>query len=254
MKPKMRIQVWDKDNNQTHDRLVDQYTECNMGPKEKVEGLIKLEVGFTEKDDVERVIEYIKKLTGLLPISAKVKKAVGRKPLTAENVEDQRDEILKEAKEHCKDQKDLIKFLREEKNFVLLTTQHMEELGIKLEKADDFAEYQFYFRCIKMAKDPKNDKFDPALAFAIKVIGKPDEQVGIFLFGKFEETWEVPIPKKDFIFKKQEFIKFPHYMTLEEREKWRKEHRELSLKPDKEQSKFYKRWLEHIELPKPVKD
>lgn len=253
MKPKMRIQLFDKEGHQIQDRLVDQLTECNMGPKEKSEGMIKIELAIQEKDDIERVISYIKKLTGLVPIEAKGAKTYVKK-VKAVNLDDQdsREAFLEELNNHIKDQKDLIKWLREEQGFVLLTVQHMEDIGIKLELPKG-TEQQFYIKCLKKAKDPKNDKYDPNLAIGISVIGNPSTYVPIYLFGKLEKELQVPVPKKDFIFKKQEWTKFPVYMTAEEREKWRKEHRELSLNAEKEPSKFYKRWAEHVELPKAVK-
>ena len=53
-----------------------------------------------------------------------------------------------------------------------------------------------------------------------------------------------------FIFKKQDALRFPAFMSPEERLKFRKEHRDLLANPDKTQSKFFKRWAPDVQFPK----
>ncbi len=251
----MRIQLLTAEGIQESDRLVDQYTEFNSGPKEVHQGIVKLEFTLTNSDDVQKSIEYLNQLSGNLPLKQLEKR--GRKPggaTKASNDEDKREHILKEMMldKNVEDQEKLIKFLRTECNFALLTEEHMEEIGLELNlKKAHKGKYQWFMRCLRLAKDPKNDRFDPNLAIGISVIGGIHrEKVLVYKYKDYSTKVEVPIPEKKFIFKKQAALKFPSFMSPDERLKFRKEHREILADPNKKQSKFLRRWLPDVTIPK----
>lgn len=249
----MRLQLLTKEGIQESDRLVDQYTEFLNGPKEKHEGIIKVEFTLQNTQDIEKSIEYLNKLTGSVPL--KQASPRGRKPSgeTPKATEDKREIILQELmlNKNLEDQEKLINFLRLECNFALLTEEHMEELNIELDlKKLHKGKFQWFMRCLKLAKDPANDKFDPNLAIGIAVTGEPQTKVLIYKFKEYHSKLKVPLADKTFVFKKQSISKFPSFMNPEERLKFRKEHRELLADETKKQSKFFKRWLPDVKLPK----
>lgn len=253
MKSKVRIQLLSKEGIPESDRLVDQYTEFLNGPKEKHEGIIKIEMTLTNSEDIEKGIEYLQQLGGSLPLKEVQKR--GRKPLegTPAKVEDKREDILKEAMldKNQKDQEVFINFLRAQCNFVLMTEEHLEEMGIDLNlKKAHKGKYQWFMRMLRLAKDPKNDKIDPNLAFGMSVIGEPTEKVLIYKFKEYDSKMSIPLPEKNFVFKKQAILKFPKFMGPDERLKFRKEHRELMSDPSKQRTKFYKRWAPDVKVPK----
>ena len=252
MKSKTRIQLFDKEGKPLSDRLVDQYTEFNTGPKEATDGQIRIEFNLQNQEEVSGAITYLEQLIGKIPIKEVSKR--GRKPLGTERPDvmaDERVKILGELESKSKDQELMIEFLRNDCNFVLLTEEHMQEMGIdiNLKKMHKGKGYMFYMRLLKLAKDPKNDKFDPMLAVGVKIL-EPSDKILIYQEKEFFKKIKIPVPTKKFIFKKQAILKFPKFMSEEERLKFRKENRELLANPEKLKSKFYKRWEPDCQIPK----
>lgn len=265
-KPKMRIQLQDKNGVVISDRLVVQDIELMNGPKLNHNGPFKIELNPTEADDIDKIINYLKALKGELPIIKKTTTAGrGRPPGSSTSntyipkekmLEDKRNEILAELEKpaNVKDQEAFIKYLREQCNFVLLTEEHMEEINLELNlKSLHKGKYQWFFRCLKLAKDPRNDKFDPLLAFGIKVLGTPSEKVLVYVNRDYKTRLSIPVPDKKFIFKKMNVVRFPKYMTPEERTKFRKELRDLGADPQKQKSKFFLRWEPDVSIPDELK-
>ena len=245
MVKKMRVTLLDESLITISDRLVGQNLELDNGPTEKHKGPLKLEVVLQDKDDVDKVKAYIDRLVGDLPLP--VKKIYGKKDQDEPDLAPVED-YLKEVTEQCKTQTELIKKLRGDK-FVFLDSTYMADFGIPINLDPKHAEkYQFMVRQLKEAKNPKADKWDPQLAFGIKLIGKKVSKVQVYLYSDFKETLEMPIGKEELLKpRKQKFTKFPPYMTEEERLKYQIETRTLANNKDKSPSKFYKRWTPDVE-------
>lgn len=248
MANKMRIQLI-KDGIPVSDRLVDQKLEFYNGPKEKHDGPIRIEFVFESSADTEGAIDYIKKLTGLVPIEQKAGKPGRPSESAVEFTSESRQILLQEAIKAGDDQDKFITFLRT-RDFVFITGEHLSKLvpeGYKI-KERHLKDYEWLLRRTKMAKDPRADKFDVSFLLGIKILSDRSNKVLIYMNGEFTENLKLEVPKKAFNFKQTNLIKFPHYMTYEEREKWGIEHRQLMSNPSKKPSKFYQRWEKDVNL------
>ena len=246
----MRIQLI-KDGLVTSDRLVDQKIEFYNGPKETHEGPIRIEFVFENTTDTEGAIQYLKKLTGKLPIE---EKATGKRGRPSEEKPEftslSREILLNEAIQNSKNQDSFITYLRD-REFVFITGEHLVKLIPDTYKIKErhIQDYEWLIRRTKTAKDPRADKYDVSFIIGIKILSeKRSEKVLIYMNGEFLQTKKLDIPEKAFNFKQTNLIKFPHYMTPEEREKWGIEHRQLMANPEKKASKFYERWRKDVNL------
>jgi hypothetical protein len=134
--------------------------------------------------------------------------------------------------------------------FVFLLSDRIEAMGLPVNLKNTHKEgYQFMVRCIKQAKDPSNDKFDPILVIGFKLLPEKSEDIVIYWEGEFSKKIKKTLSKSqtnNSIFIKGEYTKFPEYMTLDERERWRREDRLLLMDKTREPSKFYLRWEKYI--------
>ncbi len=252
MVKKLRIQKLDENGVTIEDRLVDQTNEFYIGPKDKHLGPLKIELCLFNPEDVESSIAYLLKLKGDLPIETKTVETRGRKRTEStvySNVS--REQALKESLEAAKDQDDFITKLRE-LGFVFVESDRLQTLlpeNYKI-KQRHLEHYQWMIKVIKTAKDPRNDKFDPSLLVGIHIMYKDNrsDKMVVYLNGEMDSTIkkELPSEKKMFDFLKTNLIKYPHYMTYEERDKWGIEHRLLLNNPEKQPSKFYQRWEKDV--------
>lgn len=249
MLKKVRIQQFDpKTHELVQDKCVTQNPEFWQGPKEKVKGPIRIEFTIEDQEDLAKVKTYLDQLKGDIPLKKKNNTIVKKAP-SQDVLVDQREELLKEIKEKkSKSQETLIKFLREY-GFVFMYEDRIEDLnlGIKLKKVHQ-GKYQWMVRCIKRAKDPKSDRFDPMLAFGIKVFEEDSDKVIVYHNREFEGKYDIPKESSGITLKQQEMLKFPPYMIQEERDKFRKEYRYHKEDPEKPKSKFYKRWENDVEI------
>ena len=259
MEKKIRIQLYSEDGMLLSDRLVSQDTEFNSGPKEPHKGPLRVEFTLLEKEDIEKAKVYLDKLSGILPLSSKKEKKLKLKEI---DIPEERENLLKEVLAiDPLDQDILIQTLRS-KGFKFMMYDFLETFEFPIEIKDVHKEkYQWMLRCIKEAKNPSVDKYDPMLIFGIKMYENRDSKIVVYLNGKFDGSYEVELPSKPKeVYKKTGMIKFPVYMTEEEREKFRFELRQYQLTPEKEFSKFFTRWRPYVEnipeLPqdKKVKD
>lgn len=262
LKNKMRIQLFDKDGLPMSDRLVDQYTEFNRGPQEAHDGMIKIEFTFSDANEVNTGIDYLKQLIGNLPLRETQKR--GRKPIgessssSTPNKENLEVRLLNfynelESEKVSENQKTLIEWLRNDCNFSLTTEDALEELGIKINlKPNHKDKYQWFLRCLKIGKKPIEDKFDTTLLVGMKVIGEPSERVVIYENLEFKKKVNIPIPEKQYIFKKLPILRFPKFMNEEDRKTFRLEHRLILNDPTRELSKFYQRWYKDVQIPKEI--
>lgn len=259
---------------QLEDRLVEASTEFAAGPKKKHEGPIRIDYLMENRDDVEGLVKYLNELALDLPISEKAKKTYERKTQSSSLLEQEPlMELITLALQKNKYQEDLIDWLRTY-NFVFLSQEHIDELSkvpgkefpwkLKLDKTKEpkakrlHTNYQFMVRQLKEAKDPRNNKYDPQLAFGFKLFGDKYPKVIIYLYGKYYKRIELHWKDaKEINFKiKEKFYKFPEAMTYPERAKWRVEDKKLLNNPEMQPSKFYLRWKEYITILKaqPTKD
>lgn len=244
MEKKIRIQLFSEKGELESDRLVAQGPEMYNGPKEVHKGPMRIEFTFMEKGDVEEVKEYLDKLVGILPLEVKQKiKKSKSEILTVDNHE----EFLKSALESGENQDMFIQHLREN-GFVFVMTDFIEMLDLPIEfKKLHKEKYQWMIRLLRRAKNPKNDKYDPMLIFGIQMLER-NEKIVIYKDGKYVDKVNIPLPGKPReTFKKTEMIKFPPYMTPDEREKFRIELRKYLDDKKKPFSKFFKRWMEWVE-------
>jgi hypothetical protein len=259
---KMRIKLYDPETHLLQsDRLVEQITELNMGPKEAHKGPIGIETTFASQTQLDLFIEYLKKIKGDIPITAPGEKV--KKTKTIDKMLSDKEpllDLIKAAKSKGTSQEKLIDFLREY-NFRFVTGDFIQDLGendskvkeqITLREKDVKDEFQYMVRMIKQAKEPMNDKYDFRLVFGIKIVGERVNKVVIYLWGKFSEFVKIPWEEaKKMNFKKVEKIYiFPDFMDYADRKKWRTEHRKKIAAEAKglefEPSKFYVKFTPYI--------
>lgn len=251
---KMRLQMFDPSTKElVSDRLVEQATEFNIGPKFKHEGPLRIELSLLDKQDVDNAINYIGKLVGNLPLETKVAKKLSKNKAAEQTL--MSDEPLREFMELCctkQSQEDLISHLREH-DFRFLTYQDLMDLptGVPNIKAKH-NDYQFMVRLVKQAKVPINDRWDTRLVFGIKYLGERRNLVQVYIWGELDKKVKMPwvtAATKEINFKdKPKVFFFPEYMTLEERGRFRAEHRKLNgqLESERSPSKFFTRWAQFI--------
>lgn len=250
---KLRIQLFNLEGIQISDRLVDQKTEFYQGPKEKHLGPMRVEFSLSDRSDIPGAIEYLNKLALDMPIEKKETKGPGRPKSSETFIPDNSREILiEESFKNSKDQDAFIKLLREQHDFIFMDSDRLKMLIPETYTIKEryLEKYQWLVRCTKRAKDPRNDKFDLALLIGIVILPESDRtnKMVIYLNGEFYKTLKLEVPKNAITFKQTNLIKYPHYMTYEEREKWGIEHRLLLQNVDKKPSKFYVRWAKDVQV------
>lgn len=266
-KPKLRITTLEDNGSYIQDRLVDAYTEMNSGPKVQHKGPLRIEVTLTNKQDVENFKNYLDKLVGNLPIK---EQSVGRgRPSTGSKqlTESPREDILADVEkmvEEGKSQQEIIKYLRE-LGFVFILTEdflfhfpgfefNIKDVGEATDNKQYPNSYSWMARCIKRAKDPKADKFDPMVIFGFSILGGPSKKIVPYLYKERKKPLRASVGKKIISFSQAEFTKFPKWMLEEERLKFSAEQRQLLLNQEKKPSKFFMRWVDDVIFPDSIKD
>ena len=252
MVKKIRIQLLSKEGIVTSDRLVDQEIEFYQGPKDKHKDPLKVEVTLTNTEDVSKFITYIQKLAMDLPIEVKSQRGRTATKDKVENAFDNsREVLLEELLSSSKNQDEFIKKLREH-DFIFMESDRLKQLIPEAYSIKDIhlAKYQWMVRVSKKAKDPRNDKFDLPLLIGISIMEKESrtDKMVIYLNGTFTKSEKLEVPKNAMTFRQTNLIKYPHYMTYEEREKWGIEHRMLLQNPERKPSKFYVRWAKDVQV------
>jgi hypothetical protein len=184
-KPKLRITTLSENGNPLSDRLVDACTEMYAGPKVQHKGPIRIEVTLVNQQDISQFKEYLDKLSGNLPI----KESAGRgRPSNTQSkeLESPREDILADVEKMVnegKSQQDIIKYLRD-LGFVFILTEDFlyhfpefkfdkKDVGEPTNNGQYLDSYSWMARCIKRAKDPKTDKFDPMILFGFSILQSP---------------------------------------------------------------------------------
>lgn len=268
-KPKMRITTLNDDGSYLQDRLVDAYTELNAGPKLKHKGPVRLEITLQTQQDIDAFKTYIDQLCGDLPI----KENIGRgRPSNSVStpLESPREDILFKVESMVKegsDENSIIKYLRE-LGFVFILTEDFlyhfndfpfnpKDVGEPNQNGQYPKSYSWMVRCIKRAKDPKADKFDPMIIFGFPILGyspkeTPTPKIVPYLYKERKHPFRVKAGKKIITFSTVEFSKMPAWMLPEERMKFSAEQRQLLANPEKQPSKFFLRWSHDVLLPDSV--
>lgn len=253
LKKSVRIQLFDEQG-MISDRLVTQTTEFYTGPKEAHDGEMRIEFTITEKKDAIDAVNYLNTLIGNLPIKT-IGKGPGRTKQEVNNDDNfsaDKKQLALDLIEANKDNQDsLIKSLREH-GFIFVTSDYLKFFvpeGYAIKELH-LAKYQWLIRRTKVAKDPKNDKYDPQILFGINIMDKKrSDRVILYTYGELVDRFKVPIPsKKPLTMAKTNLIRYPHYMTEDERLKWGTEHRLLFSDSKKKASKFYMRWFPDIKV------
>lgn len=267
-KPKLRITLLEENGAVIQDRLVDAATEYYSGPKLQHKGPIRVEVTLANNLDIDNFKKYLDQLTGSLPIKAP---SAGRgRPSTAGTqaaIETPREDIIADVKkmaEEGKNQTEVIDYLRG-LGFVFILAEdlfyYFPELAQSMDHKDlgdptDNKQYPdslaLMVRCIKRAKDPRTDKFDPMIFFGFN-IQKPSKRVVPYLYKERQEPIKIATGKKVLSFNTVEFTKLPKYMLETERLKFSIEQRQLILNPEKKPSKFFLRWVKDAQFPDSIK-
>lgn len=261
-KPKLRITTLSENGTPLSDRLVDAYTEMNSGPKVQHKGPIRVEVTLTNQQDVDNFKSYLERLVGILPIK---NPTAGRgRPAGSSNnkeLESPREDILADVEkmvEEGKTQQEIIKYLRK-LGFVFILTEDFlfhfpgfefdaKDVGEPTENKQYPNSYSWMARCIKRAKDPKADKFDPMVIFGFSILGGPSKKIVPYLYKERKKPLRASVGKKTISFSQAEFTKFPKYQLEEERLKFSAEMRQLMTNPEKKPSKFFLRWAPDVLL------
>lgn len=252
---KIRVQLFDEESRLISDKLYKQGSELISGPKFTHNGPMRIEVTMDNQEDVERAITYIKKLSGMLPLEAKKeKKKVGK----IESDSDDYIESMMDMITECKDQDELISNLRNQ-GFVFVTRDLLHNME-RFEKVNWEEEdwrtdkYQYMVRLIKESKNPMLDKFDPTLIVGIKIYKKRSDEVKFYKFGELTNNLDIPVPgKAKESFTTQKLHIFPEFMSEKEKERFRREYRDMERDPDKEPTPFYLRWYKWVQTSQPLK-
>lgn len=252
---KIRVQLFDEESRLISDKLYKQGSELISGPKFTHNGPMRIEVTMDNQEDVERAITYIKKLSGMLPLEAKKeKKKVGK----IESDSDDYVESMMDMITECKDQDELISNLRNQ-GFVFVTRDLLHNME-RFEKVNWEEEdwrtdkYQYMVRLIKESKNPMLDKFDPTLIVGIKIYKKRSDEVKFYKFGELTNNLDIPVPgKAKESFTTQKLHIFPEFMSEKEKERFRREYRDMERAPDKEPTPFYLRWYKWVQTSQPLK-
>lgn len=261
LKPKMRVQLLDPELRVISDRLVDQSIEFMQGAKVKHQDPIKIEVTLTSKNDIDSLKTYLEQLAGNLPL--KEIGTRGRPAASTKELKSPREDIYLKVEEMAKseNQDAIIKYLRD-LGFVFLLTEDFLHYFPKFPfRSKDIGEpnrnkqypdsYQWMVRRIKMAKNPKSDKYDPQIIFGFQMLSKRNPKFVGYLYKEYKSRMKAEIPEKLALsFANFEMAKLPSYMEESERLRWSSEMRALSMDKGKKPSKFFLRWAPDIVLPK----
>lgn len=240
---KIRIMLFSKDGEQLSDRLLSQDVELRQGPKDLHEGPLRVEVSLFSQEDVNLFKDYVDKLKGKLPIESQKKRGRKRKNTVTASY---RDEVIKQLS-GTKDPGEFYKFLEEE-GFTFTNYQLLQDLGLPVKLPEEYQDSEIYriaIRLVRKAKNPLNNKYDPTLLLVIPRKGDPI----IRGFNMTEEVLKVELDSlkiSKIKIPKTGLTKFPHYMTAEERNKFRVERDKLIKDPESKPSRFYKRWVHPV--------
>lgn len=246
MEKRLRIQLFDEEGRLTDDRTVSQNPELSKGPSNTHKGLFRIEFTFSEKSDIEKAKNYLDQMVGSLPLGVK---KIRKKSKLDYDDPSTREEQLEAVINTATDQDVLIDVLRAS-GFKFMMSDFLESLdfpNLNI-KPIHLRKYQWMLYLRKPSRNPKSDKYDPLLVFGIQLVPEHNEKIVVYLHGEFYKSYRIKIPDKPKeVFKKTSMMKFPEYMTPEERDKFRYELRQYQNNPEKKLTKFWNRWKQWVE-------
>ena len=266
-KPKLRVTTLENNGAVINDRLVEATSEYYNGPKVQHKGPIRIEVTLTNNEDVENFKKYLDQLIGNLPIK-QPSAGRGRPSTTPQNdLKSPREDILIKVEDILNkggSQKDIIKYLRD-LGFVFILTEdflhyfpdfqfNTKDIGESTENNQYLDSMSWMVRCIKRAKDPQADKFDPMILFGFNILRPKSKKVVPYLYKERQKPLRAVSEGTQLSFNTVEFTKFPKYMLEEERIKFSTEQRQLLQNTNKKPSKFFMRWEKDVIFPDSIKD
>jgi len=250
LKKNILIQLFDS-TGMISERMVQQGPEFYNGPKEKHKGPMRISFTVEDQEDVIGVMGYLEQLALQAPLKSNKSATRVSKDTSEVDLDNSLEVVLEEAIKAAKgDQDKFIQHLRG-LDFVFL-----DSAGLKLKIPESYSikkrhleSYQWLIRISKIAKDPRNDKYDPQLLIGISIFEERVEKMVVYLYGEMYKTLKIALPaKKAMDYTKTNLIKYPHYMNEDERFKWGVEHRLLFNDPNKPMSKFYRRWVKDVKV------
>lgn len=237
----MRIQAFDEEFNMLEDRLLVQLPELLAGPKETHKGPLKIEVCLFNHHDVDRFVEYLHRLQGNLPLREKGERKIKKQKQEKSSPNEVFIDNLKMVTEASE-----FNTLLKDYGFVYSTRQLVEDLNLPVAypKDVDLEDYRLLIRLVKKSKNPLNHKYDCSL---IILVEKHGDGIIAVLLGESVVIKSVEnLNKQSVKVPKSMDTVFPHFMTLEERNKFRVEKAKLVENPDKAPSNFYRRWVHYV--------
>lgn len=233
----------------TSDRLVSQGPEFATGPKEKHDGPLAVEVMLADQKDIDDFLIYLQRLKGMMPMREVKKRGRSAGSTTKLKSTEARQAFVKAITEKA-ESSSLSGLLEELRSYgyIMLTGEYFKLLGLneKIGISEKILDSHLVMvNRTRKAKDPKNDKYDPYFILAFK---NDSEKIRFYEVGEKVKRMKVTLSKKKMkTVEDSEVLKFPHYMTEEERLKFSIEHRKVLDNPEHNKTKFYKRWVDHVE-------
>lgn len=240
---KVRIQLYDEEMNHLSDRLLGQDQELSLGPKETHSGPLKVEVCLFNKDDVDNFVEYLQRIQGDLPL--RVVGTRGRKKSSKMSKSGNHDLV-----EELKAMTTGTEFydFTTANDFIFTNYQLLQDLELPVKIPEEFQdsdEFRLLIRLTKKAKNPLNNKYDPTLLLVVP-------RKGSSIVRGFDMTEEILQIELDSLkvsrikVSRSNLTKFPPYMPLSERNKFRIDRDKLIADPEAKPSRFYERWVHPI--------
>lgn len=249
MKPKIRIKLLDDNLTVISDRLVDQYTEFNTGPKDIHEGKLSIEFTIENAGDIESLKDYLDQLQGKVPI--KPQETRGRKPKTSTKKTPQVVEVYKTIKSTGSIEK-IIEYLQT-LNFRFISYQYLEDLYTEglIPMVPNTKDKHFMVRRYHTAVNPLKDKYDFSMMVAINLFNKTNEVKVYKDFkpkSKLKAQWTSTAHFKR-AKEKEKPRSFPQSLSIEDRKTWRKIERKIEggRKVPVIEEHFYYRYKQEIE-------
>jgi len=241
MEKKMRIQLYDSEFNMLSDRLVAQDVEIRRGVREKHEGPLKIEICLFQESDVEDLREYLGQLVGSLPLNP-VRKKRNKNKLNIASPS-YREEFVTIFDKFLEDGT-AIPFLKEQ-GFIFTSLSFLQDLGLPIiiPEGLETTELRWMIKRTKQAKNPLNNKYDPTILIGIKRLSPKTAGYIVITPDGISLDKEGAVIGKNLKVPPQVKVKFPHFLTADERVKLSLEIGTLRKEEDKKPSPLYRRWI-----------
>lgn len=253
MDDKIRIQVLDDEHNVLSTKVLKLSTFGNS--VDLLSNLKKGQVNFNfTAENIESYSNYIRTFRKIYREGIRLEKEKENQILRPkkrhkpskdnQNWEDYREKFIRDAIEKSKNNQDAFIHILRENDFVFMDSITLLDRFPNLSKHISkikLGKYQWMLKVLKFGVSPEKDSFDPLILIGIKISPERDRKIVVYHNKKFLYSLLMEIPKRlDGVKPKPvQLIKYPDWMTYDERQKWGKEHRKLLADPELKPSKFY---------------